>query len=109
MGTEERGPGLRAPAGAADSIHWLCLGDVPMRRWSFFVYGVVCHLLFLATFACLAGFVGNLLVPRSIDTATVSPGWALLIDLGLIALFALQHSIMARPWFKCHWTRLVPQ
>ena len=81
-----------------------------MRRWSFFVYGVFCHALFLATFACMAGFVGNLLVPKSIDTpASVSAGWAALIDMALIALFGLQHSIMARPWFKRLWTRLVPQ
>ena len=80
-----------------------------MRRWSFFVYGVFCHLLFFAIFAYLLGFVGNLLVPWSIDSASVSPGWALLIDVALIALFGVQHSIMARPWFKRHWTRLVPQ
>ncbi len=81
-----------------------------MRRWSFFVYGVFCHLLFLATFAYLGGFVGNLLVPKAIDSApAVSTGWALLIDVALIALFGLQHSIMARPRFKRLWTKLVPQ
>src|SRR5262249_6506380 len=79
------------------------------RAWSFFVYGGLCHLLFLATFAYMAGFVGNLLVPKSIDTTpSVSAGWAILTDLGLIALFGLQHSIMARPGFKRLWTRLIP-
>ena len=80
-----------------------------MKRWSFFVYGVFCHLLFLITFACMAGFVGNLLVPRSIDTAETSAGPAVLIDLALILLFGVQHSIMARPWFKRGWTKLVPE
>jgi methanethiol S-methyltransferase len=81
-----------------------------MRRWIYFAYGVFCHLLFVAIFAYLAGFVGNVLVPKSIDTVrSLSVGWALLIDLGLIALFGMQHSIMARPGFKKLWTRLVPQ
>src|SRR5262245_6997647 len=79
-----------------------------MRRWSFFVYGVFCHLLFLATFAYMAGFVGNFLVPKSIDSAPADVPSAVGIDLLLIALFGLQHSIMARPWFKRIWTRLVP-
>src|SRR4051812_47468837 len=82
-----------------------------MRRWSFFVYGVTCHLLFLGTFAYMAGFVGDFLVPKSINTASASvpAGWAALIDLALILLSGLQHSIMARPWFKRLWTRLVPE
>jgi protein-S-isoprenylcysteine O-methyltransferase Ste14 len=85
-------------------------GDLLVRRWSFFLYGIFCHLLFLAIFVCLAGFIGNLLVPKSIDTpGEVSAGPALLIDLALILLFGLQHSIMARPGFKRVWTRLVPQ
>ncbi len=84
-----------------------------MRRWIFFAYGVFCHLLFVAIFAYMAGFVGNLLVPKGIDSVTAaSPsmaGWAPLIDMALIAMFGLQHSIMARPWFKSRWTRIVPQ
>jgi protein-S-isoprenylcysteine O-methyltransferase Ste14 len=81
-----------------------------MKRWSFFVYGVFCHLLFLGTYAWMAGFVGNLLVPNSIDSApTVSLPLAIGIDLGLIVLFGLQHSVMARPGFKQMWTRLIPQ
>lgn len=80
-----------------------------MRRWSFFIYGVFCHLLFLATFAYLAGFVGNLLVPKTIDTPPDDPHFAIGINLLLIALFGLQHSIMARPRFKRLWTRLIPQ
>jgi protein-S-isoprenylcysteine O-methyltransferase Ste14 len=80
-----------------------------MRRWSVFVYGVFCYLLFFATFVYMFGFVGNLLVPNSIDSAPGDFVSAAGIDLLLIALFALQHSIMARPWFKHYWTRLVPQ
>jgi protein-S-isoprenylcysteine O-methyltransferase Ste14 len=80
-----------------------------MRRWSFFVYGVFCHLLFLVTFAYLAGFVGNFLVPKSIDSAPAGGPGPAVFDLVLIGLFGLQHSVMARPWFKRHWTRLVPQ
>src|SRR5262245_57223126 len=80
-----------------------------MKRVTFFAYGVTCHLLFLATYAWLAGFVGNLFVPKSIDSGRAGAvGWAILVDLGLIALFAVQHSVMARPAFKRVWTRVVP-
>jgi protein-S-isoprenylcysteine O-methyltransferase Ste14 len=81
-----------------------------MKRIVFFVYGVVCHLLFLATFAYLAGFVGNFLVPKTIDTtAAGGVGLAVAVNLLLLGLFAAQHSIMARPAFKQRWTRIVPQ
>ena len=81
----------------------------PMRRWSYFLYGIFCYLLFFATFAYMFGFVGNWLVPKTIDTATTdSPLKAVLIDLVLLLMFALQHSVMARPGFKSVWTRLVP-
>jgi len=81
-----------------------------MKRWLYFLYGVSCHLLFLATFVYMAGFVGNLLVPKSIDTPTGTPlAAAVGIDLLLISLFGLQHSVMARPGFKRLWTRIVPR
>jgi protein-S-isoprenylcysteine O-methyltransferase Ste14 len=81
-----------------------------MKRWLFFAYGVFCHLLFLVTFAYMAGFVGNFLVPKSIDAGTGLPaGPAIAIDVLLILLFGLQHSVMARPAFKRVWMRLVPQ
>jgi protein-S-isoprenylcysteine O-methyltransferase Ste14 len=81
-----------------------------MRRWLFFVYGVACHLLFLGTFVWMAGFVGNFLVPKSIDSAVPgSTGKAILINVLLLVLFALQHSVMARPAFKRAWTRIIPQ
>lgn len=81
-----------------------------LKRMVFFIYGVIGHLLFLVTYVWLAGFVGNLVVPRSVDSPTHdSIPWAVAIDLGLIVLFGLQHSIMARPAFKAVWTRIVPE
>jgi protein-S-isoprenylcysteine O-methyltransferase Ste14 len=81
-----------------------------MKRWLFFVYGVSCHLMFLGTFAYLAGFVANQLVPKAIDAPPEGTvGGAIAIDLLLLGLFAAQHSIMARPAFKRIWTRIVPE
>ena len=81
-----------------------------MKRWLFFVYGVAGHATFLATYAYMAGFVGNLLVPKSIDApAGVDTAKAVAINLLLVAMFAVQHSVMARPAFKRLWTRFVPQ
>ncbi len=81
-----------------------------MKRWLFFAYGVGCHMLFLGTYAWMVGFVGNLGVPKSIDSSTGdSPAVATTINLALLALFAVQHSVMARPGFKQVWTRFVPQ
>lgn len=81
-----------------------------MRRRVFFVYGAVCYIMFLLLFAYMAGFVGGFWVPKSIDTATTgSARAAVVVDLLLLALFAAQHSIMARPGFKRVWTRVVPE
>jgi protein-S-isoprenylcysteine O-methyltransferase Ste14 len=81
-----------------------------MKRTFFLTYGIANHLLFLAVYAYFAGFIGNYFVPKSIDSGDAGPmGAALVVNIGLIALFGLQHSIMARPAFKRVWTRWVPQ
>lgn len=81
-----------------------------MSRRIVFVYGVLCYGAALATFLYLAGFLGNLVVPKTIDSARTEPlGTALLVDLALLALFGIQHSVMARPGFKRALTRFVPQ
>jgi protein-S-isoprenylcysteine O-methyltransferase Ste14 len=81
-----------------------------LARATVFIYGVFCYLVFFATFLYAMGFVGDLYVPRSIDSgAQGSLPAALSIDAGLLGLFAVQHSLMARPWFKRAWTRVVPE
>ncbi len=80
-----------------------------MKRSLIFLYGVVSYALFFATFLYSIGFIGNIGVPKSIDSAPILKPWAsLAIDLGLLSLFALQHSGMARPTFKRWLTRFVP-
>ena len=81
-----------------------------LKRSSIFFYGIACYAVFLATFLYALGFVGNFFVPRAIDgIPRVDLTSALLTDLGLLLLFALQHSVMARPAFKRWLTRFVPE
>lgn len=79
-----------------------------MSRILTFAYGVFCYLLFLATFLYAIGFAANLVVPKGIDDGmTESVLLAAIVDLGLLSLFAVQHSVMARPAFKQWWARFV--
>ena len=81
-----------------------------MGRFVVLAYGVIAYVVFLGTFLYAAGFVGNLLVPKSMDSSPTAPlGTALLINTALLALFALQHSVMARPAFKRLLLRVIPQ
>ncbi len=81
----------------------------PLSRWTSLAYGAGVYALFLGTFLYLVGFVAGAFVPRHIDNGVAgSLGMALLVDGGFLALFALQHAIMARPAFKQRWTRIVP-
>ena len=81
-----------------------------MKKLFIIIYGITAYLISVGTLLYLLGFVSSLIVPKHIDSEPQSPlGFALLIDAGLIFLFALQHSIMARPNFKRWWTKFVPE
>ena len=81
-----------------------------MERILAFGYGVICYLLFLLTFLYAIGFVGNIVVPKTIDGGPAARTYtrAIIADVILLSIFALQHSIMARPAFKRLWTRVIP-
>lgn len=81
-----------------------------LKRIMFFAYGIMSYLIFFGTFLYAIAFIGNFGLPRTLDGAlSGSLAVAFAIDAGLLALFAIQHSIMARKWFKDWWTRIVPK
>ena len=81
-----------------------------LKRVVVFVYGVASYGVFFTTFLYAVGFLGNLVVPKTMDSPSRMPFWyALGIDVLLLGIFAVQHSVMARPWFKRAWTRIVPE
>jgi protein-S-isoprenylcysteine O-methyltransferase Ste14 len=83
-----------------------------MTRGFYLLFGLVAYVIFFATFLYLVAFVGNLpFVPLTVDRGGPIGGvaQAVIVDLALVALFGVQHSVMARPAFKQRWTRIVPE
>ena len=80
-----------------------------LKRLMFFVYGVIAYVVFLATFLYAIAFVGGFLVPTTLDGGAAGPILkTLAVDAVLLTIFAVQHSVMARRWFKERWTQMVP-
>lgn len=93
-----------------DGVNLMLLQEIfPMSRLFSLLYGAACYVVFLATFVYAIGFVTGVGVPRHIDNGPTAPLLsALLINGLLLTVFAVQHSVMARPAFKRWWTRFVP-
>ena len=82
----------------------------PVGRFLAFIYGFASYAIFFVTFLYAIGFVSGLMVPKTIDSGAVGPmSEAIIVDLVLMSVFAIQHSVMARRQFKQWWTRLVPK
>ena len=94
-----QGPSKRPASTAGQTLRLLAFG-----------YGLIAYTLFLGVYLYAIGFIGDFAVPTRLDSSAQGPiGWALLINLLLLGLFAVQHSVMARPGFKAVWTRIVPK
>jgi protein-S-isoprenylcysteine O-methyltransferase Ste14 len=84
--------------------------EILMGRLIAFLYGLISYVIFFASFLYAIGFVEGLVVPKTIDGGAIVPlAEVLVVNLLLMSLFAIQHSVMARPQFKQWWTRLVPK
>src|SRR3954453_22033049 len=84
--------------------------DSPVGRFIALLYGLAAYVAFFVTILYAIGFVSGLAVPKTIDTGTVVPiAEALIVNLLLMSLFAIQHSVMARKQFKTWWTQYVPK
>lgn len=84
------------------------VADAP-ARFGMVAYGFAAYVLFFFTICYAIGFVGNWIVPKSIDSGTpIAPRSAILINAALLLVFVIQHTVMARPVFKRWWTRFVP-
>ena len=101
-----------------DRARTAVLGDLPKRkgpktmlmRTTGMIYAAICYTLGMASLGYTFGWLGGFWVPRPLDAPpTLDTGPALMVNLGLVMLFALQHSVMARPAFKRWWTRFIPE
>ena len=81
-----------------------------LARLGILAYGVLAYTAFLVAILYAIGFVGNWIVPKTIDSGTPRPILtAILVNTFLLSLFVIQHTIMARPWFKRTWTAIIPR
>jgi protein-S-isoprenylcysteine O-methyltransferase Ste14 len=81
-----------------------------MKRFAVLIYGLFAYVTFLSVFLYAVGFVGNFGAPTTLDGPADAPvAQAIGVNLLLLGLFAVQHSVMARPCFKRWWTRIVPE
>ena len=97
-----------ASARAGHSAGPVPQASLPVRVIAF-AYSVAAYAMFLGVFLYAIGWIGNFMTPTRLDGPRTSPLWlAVAVNLGLLTLFALQHSVMARPTFKRWWTKIVP-